>query len=124
MINQFKFFQGEATKERIIADYMVADIPVEISNSIDSTILDSNWYQNYTRYVPNEQQRHGFCAGVHRTQLLLHYEGDIDIESVRAMLHDLTYRYRTCVSFSDFTLNNMEDYLNEHLSGTSTIRLA
>ena len=72
----------------------------------------------------NDAQTHGFCAGVNRTQLTLHYEGDMDIESVRAMLHDLTYRYRTCVSFSDFTLNNMEDFLNEHLSGTSTIRLA
>jgi hypothetical protein len=72
----------------------------------------------------DETQTHGFCAGVHNTQLILHYEGDMDIESVRAMLHDLTYRYRTCVSFSDFTLNNMEDFLNEHLSGTSRISLA
>jgi hypothetical protein len=66
----------------------------------------------------------GFCAGINRTQLTLNYEGDMDIESVRAMLHDLTYRYRTCISFSDITLNNMEDFLNEHLSGTSTIRYA
>ena len=72
----------------------------------------------------NDAQTHGFCAGVNRTQLTLHYEGDMDELSVRSILHDLTYRYRTCVSFSDFTLNNMEDFLNEHLSGTSTIRLA
>jgi hypothetical protein len=77
-----------------------------------------------TNMFHNDAQTHGFCTGVNRTQLILHYEGDMDIESVRAMLHDLTYRYRTCVSFSDFTLNNMEDFLNEHLSGTSTIRLA
>jgi hypothetical protein len=71
-----------------------------------------------------DAQTHGFCTGINRTQLILHYEGDMDIESIRAMLHDLTYRYRTCVSFSDFTLNNMEDFLNEHLSGTSRISLA
>lgn len=101
MVNQFKFLQSN-----------------------DTTVLDENWYQNYVPYVPNDAQTHGFCAGVNRTQLTLHYEGAMDIGSVRAMLHDLTYRYRTCVSFSDFTLNNMEDFLNEHLSGTSTIRLA
>jgi len=72
----------------------------------------------------NEPQTHGFCAGSQNTQLTLHYEGDMDELSVRSMLDELTYRYRTCVSFSDFTLNNMEDFLNEHLSGTSTIRLA
>lgn len=70
----------------------------------------------------NDAQTHGFCTGVNRTQLILHYEGDMDELSVRSILLDLTYRYRTCVSFSDFTLNNMEDFLNEHLSGTSTIR--
>ena len=32
------------------------------------------------------KQRHGFCVGVHRTQLLLHYEGDMDIESVTSIM--------------------------------------
>jgi|688.fasta_scaffold162294_1 hypothetical protein len=71
-----------------------------------------------------DAQTHGFCAGVQNTRLELHYEGDMDELSVRSMLDELIYRYRTCIYFSDFTLNNMEDFLNEHLDGTSTIRLA
>jgi len=70
----------------------------------------------------NEPQTHGFCAGSQNTQLTLHYEGDMDELSVRSMLDELIYRYRTCLFFSDLTLNNMEDFLNEHLNGTSTIR--
>jgi hypothetical protein len=69
-------------------------------------------------------QHHSFYVGVQNTQLELIYDGDMDDQSVRAMLHDLTYRYRTCLYFSDLTLNNMEDFLNEHLSGRSIIRLA
>jgi hypothetical protein len=69
-----------------------------------------------------DAQTHGFCVGVNRTQLTLHYEGDMDELSVRSMLDELIYRYRTCLFFSDLTLNNMEDFLNEHLNGTSTIR--
>jgi hypothetical protein len=69
-------------------------------------------------------QHHGFRVGVYNTQLTLHYEGDMDIESVRAMLHDLTYRYRNYVSINEQVLGFMEDFLNEHLDGTSTIRLA
>ena len=80
--------------------------------------------REHIRDMFREPQTHGFCAGVNRTQLTLQYEGDMDIESVRAMLHDLTYRYRSCIYFSDLTLNNMEDFLNEHLDGISTIRLA
>jgi hypothetical protein len=93
-----------------------------------NTRRTTNPYVEQTReYITDmfrDAQTHGFCAGVNRTQLILHYEGDMDELSVRSILLDLTYRYRTCVSFSDFTLNNMEDFLNEHLSGTSTIRLA
>jgi hypothetical protein len=70
------------------------------------------------------QQRHVFYVGVYCTQLILYYEGDMDIESVRSMLIDLTIRYRTCIYFTNLTLNNMEDFLNEHLDGTSTIRYA
>jgi len=80
--------------------------------------------REYITDMFRDAQTHGFCAGINRTQLTLNYEGDMDIESVRAILHDLTYRYRTCISFSDITLNNMEAFLNEHLSGTSTIRLS
>jgi len=80
--------------------------------------------REYITDMFRDAQTHGFCAGINRTQLTLNYEGDMDIESVRAILHDLTYRYRTCISFSDITLYNMEAFLNEHLSGTSTIRLS
>jgi hypothetical protein len=101
MVNQFKFLQSN-----------------------DVTVLDENWYQNYVPYVPNDTQTHGFCVGVHRTQLILHYEGDMDIESVRAMTWDLQFRYANYVSINEQIIGFMEDFLNEHLSGTSTIRLA
>jgi hypothetical protein len=101
MVNQFKFLQSN-----------------------DTTVLDENWYQNYIPYVPNDAQTHGFCVGVHRTQLILHYEGDMDIESVRAMIWDLQFRYANYVSINEQIIGFMRDFLNEHLSGTSTIRLA
>jgi len=101
MVNQFKFLQSN-----------------------DVTVLDENWYQNYIPYVPNDAQTHGFCAGIYRTQLILHYEGDMDIESVRAMTWDLQFRYANYVSINEQIIGFMEDFLNEHLSGTSTIRLA
>jgi hypothetical protein len=88
----------------------------------DTTVLDENWYQNYIPYVPNNAQHHGFYVGVPNTQLELIYDGDMDELSVRSMLDELIYRYRTCIYFTNLTLNNMEDFLNEHLSGTSTIR--
>jgi hypothetical protein len=99
MVSQFKFLQSN-----------------------DTTVLDENWYRNYITYVPNDAKTHVFYVGVYCTQLILHYEGDMDIESVRSMLIDLTIRYRTCIYFTNLTLNNMEDFLNEHLDGTSTIR--
>ena len=75
-----------------------------------------------THFFHGPTQTHGFCAGVHNTQLILHYEGDMDIESVRAMTWDLTNRYANYVSINEQVLGFMEDYLNEHLDGTSTIR--
>ena len=77
-----------------------------------------------THFFHGPTQHHGFCAGVHNTQLILHYEGDMDIESVRAMTWDLTTRYANYVSINEHVIGFMEDYLNEHLDGTSTIRLA
>ena len=77
-----------------------------------------------TDIVHNRTQHYSFYAGAQNARLDLEYEGDMDNQSIRAMLHDLTYRYRTCLYFSDLTLNNMEDFLNEHLNGRSTLRLA
>lgn len=67
-------------------------------------------------------QHHSFYVGVQNTQLELIYDGDMDEISVISMIDELKYRYRTCIYFSNLTLNNMEDFLNEHLDGTSTIR--
>ena len=77
-----------------------------------------------THFFHGPTQHHGFCAGVHNTQLILHYEGDMDIESVRAMTWDLTTRYANYVSINEHVIGFMEAFLNEHLDGTSTIRLA
>ena len=66
-------------------------------------------------------QHHSFYVGVQNTQLELIYDGDMDEISVMSMMDELKYRYRTCIYFSNLTLNNMEDFLNEHLDGTSTI---
>jgi hypothetical protein len=72
----------------------------------------------------DEPQVHGFTVGTHNTPLRLEYEGDMDMESVRAMIHDLQYRYMNYVSINEQVIGFMEDYLNEHLNGTSRIRLA
>ena len=80
--------------------------------------------REYITDMFRDAQTHEFCAGVHNTQLILHYEGDMDIESVRAMTWDLTNRYTNYVSITEHVILFMENYLNEHLSGTSTIRLA
>jgi hypothetical protein len=61
-------------------------------------------------------------VGVHNTQLELIYDGDMDELSVRAMVDDLKYRYIIYVSINEQVLGFMEDFLNEHLDGTSTIR--
>jgi hypothetical protein len=99
MIKPFNFFRGIVKKSRVNTNNRLTRTPI--------------------RRIPV-----GFCAGVYCTQLILHYEGDMDIESVRSMLIDLTIRYRTCIYFTNLTLSNMEDFLNEHLDGTSTIRYA
>jgi len=70
----------------------------------------------------NDAQTHGFCVGAQNTQLELIYNGDMDELSVRAMIDELKYRYRNYI-FNEQVLGFMEDFLNEHLSGTSTIRL-
>jgi len=79
--------------------------------------------REYITDMFRDAQTHGFCAGVNRTQLTLHYEGDMDVESVRSMIDELKYRYRNYI-FNEQVIGFMEDFLNEHLSGTSTIRLA
>lgn len=103
MVNQFKFFKG----------------PTGIAFT---SIISGRYSEPF--YVPNDAQTHGFCVGVHRTQLILHYEGDMDIESVMAMTWDLQFRYANYVSINEQIIGFMEDFLNEHLSGTSIIRLA
>ena len=94
----------------------------ELREHFNNTFVEQT--REYITDMFREPQHYSFYAGAQNARLELQYEGDMDNQSVRAMLHDLTYRYRTCLYFSDLTLNNMEDYLNEHLSGTSIIRLA
>ena len=74
--------------------------------------------------IDNESQTHGFSVGTHNTPLRLEYEGDMDMESVRAMVYDLQYRYMNYVSINEQVIGFMEDYLNEHLNGTSRIIFA
>ena len=112
MIKPFKFFQGRP-KRLYHYDLLVGGIPVEVLNSNEP---QTHFFR--------DAQTHEFCAGVHNTQLILHYEGDMDIESVRAMTWDLTTRYTNYVSITEHVILFMENFLNEHLSGTSTIRLA
>ena len=70
-----------------------------------------------------EPQIYNFCVGVHHNQVRLRYEGDINPESVWMEINGLQFRYANYVSINEQVLGFMEDYLNEHLSGTSTIRL-
>ena len=95
----------------------------ELREHFNNTFVEQT-REYITDMFNDETQTHGFCAGVHNTQLILHYEGDMDIESVRAMTWDLTTRYANYVSINEHVIGFMENYLNEHLSGTSTIRLA
>ena len=69
-------------------------------------------------------QHHSFYVGTQNTQLELIYDGDMDEISVISMIDELKYRYTNYVSINEQVLGFMEDYLNEHLDGTSTIRLA
>jgi hypothetical protein len=111
MINQFKFFEGRP-KRLYHYDLLVGGIPVEVITSNEPP----------THFFSGPTQHHGFYVGVQNTQLELIYDGDMDELSVRAMVDELINRYALCVSLSERTLNNMEDFLNEHLDGTSTIR--
>ena len=94
----------------------------ELREHFNNTFVEQT--REYITDMFRDAQTHEFCAGVHNTQLILHYEGDMDIESVRAMTWDLTNRYTNYVSITEHVILFMENYLNEHLSGTSTIRLA
>ena len=80
--------------------------------------------RDYITDMFRDTQTHEFCVGIYRTQLTLHYEGDMDIASVEAMILDIQVRYTNYVSINEQIIGFVEDYLNEHLSGTSTIRLA
>jgi len=88
----------------------------------------TNPYVEQTReYITDmfrDVQTHEFCVGIYRIQLTLHYEGDMDIASVEAMILDIQVRYTNYVSINEQIIGFVEDYLNEHLSGTSTIRLS
>jgi hypothetical protein len=46
----------------------------------------------------------------------------MDELSVRSMVDELKYRYTNYVSINEQVIGFMEDFLNEHLDGTSTIR--
>jgi hypothetical protein len=61
-------------------------------------------------------------VGIQNIQLELIYDGDMDELSVMAMVDELKYRYTNYVSINEQVLGFMEDFLNEHLDGTSTIR--
>jgi len=75
-----------------------------------------------THFFSGPTQHLGFYVGVQNTQLELIYDGDMDELSVRAMVDELKYRYRTYISINEQVIGFMEDFLNEHLDGTSTIR--
>jgi len=102
MIKHFKFFEGEATKQRVFTDMMVYRIP-------------------QTHFFHGPTQHLGFYVGAQNTQLELIYDGDMDELSVRAMIDELKYRYRNYIC-NEQVIGFMEDFLNEHLDGTSTIR--
>ncbi len=114
MILPFKFFQGRPSiiSRYNMADLLVGGIPVDVSNSNE---LQTHFFHGPT-------QHHGFYVGVQNTQLELIYDGDMDELSVTAMVDELKYRYRNYVSINEQVIGFMEDFLNEHLDGTSTIR--
>ena len=75
-----------------------------------------------THFFRGPTQHHGFYVGIQNTQLELIYDGDMDELSVISMIDELKYRYMNYVSINEQVLGFMEDFLNEHLDGTSTIR--
>ena len=113
MINQFKFFEGRP-KRLYHYDLLVGGVPVEVITSNEPP----------THFFSGPTQHLGFYVGVHNTQLVLIYDGDMDELSVRAMVDELKYRYRNYVAINEQVIGFMEDFLNEHLDGISTIRLA
>jgi hypothetical protein len=112
MINQFKFFEGRI-KRLYHYDLLVGGVPVEVITSNEPP----------THFFSAPTQHLGFYVGVQNTQLELIYDGDMDELSVMAMVDELKYRYTNYVSINEQVIGFMEDFLNEHLDGTSTIRL-
>jgi hypothetical protein len=110
MVNQFKFFEGRP-KRLYHYDLLVGGMPVEVSNSNEPQ----------THFFHGPTQHLGFYVGAQNTQLELIYDGDMDELSVRAMIDELKYRYRNYIC-NEQIIGFMEDFLNEHLDGTSTIR--
>lgn len=110
MVNQFKFFEGRP-KRLYHYDLLVGGIPVEVFNLNESR----------THFFSGPTQHLGFYVGAQNTQLELIYDGDMDELSVRAMIDELKYRYRNYIC-NEQVIGFMEDFLNEHLDGTSTIR--
>jgi len=110
MVNQFKFFEGRP-KRLYHYDLLVGGMPVEVLNSNEPQ----------THFFHGPTQHLGFYVGAQNTQLELIYDGDMDELSVRAMIDELKYRYRNYIC-NEQVIGFMEDFLNEHLDGTSTIR--
>ena len=96
----------------------------DCSNRIRTNDQAVELREQFDNIFDNEPQIHRFCVGRHNTPLRLEYEGGMDIESVNAMTWTLKYRYASYVSINEQVIGFMQDYLNEHLSGTSRIRLA
>jgi hypothetical protein len=90
---------------------LVGGMPVEVITSNEPP----------TYFFSGPTQHLGFYVGAQNTQLELIYDGDMDELSVRAMIDELKYRYRNYIC-NEQVIGFMEDFLNEHLDGTSTIR--
>jgi hypothetical protein len=90
---------------------LVGGVPVEVITSNEPP----------TYFFSGPTQHLGFYVGAQNTQLELIYDGDMDELSVRAMIDELKYRYRNYIC-NEQVIGFMEDFLNEYLDGTSTIR--
>jgi hypothetical protein len=90
---------------------LVGGMPVEVITSNEPP----------TYFFSGPTQHLGFYVGAQNTQLELIYDGEMDELSVRAMIDELKYRYRNYIC-NEQVIGFMEDFLNEHLDGTSTIR--
>ena len=105
MIKPFKFFEGRP-KRLFHYDLLVGDVPVEVSNYSE---------------VFQEPISYSFCVGIDNTQLILRHYGNSDEWSIRSMIDEITYRHRLYVFINETMMEFMEDFLNEHLNGESTI---